>query len=426
MFQRNFNRNSNVFIQGNEFENIVRKTAAILTLCVNLLLCSAGVGGGLMYVVASSVTIHNFDCQDMGLTMGLVTAFRSAVPGIVIIAYIWALSPDYYDSNYSEARLKTLFLIMTGAYCVANLVGIITYGFYRKRSRAASLFENGAVRRRFDTRVTESTALLFKTNTAHQKPKWWSNLIQAEYQLIFWPSVIILGFRTSYISNIATFAFSFQFQQYSFTEIALTLLPFVSVLSKPVIGFCSDSALHKIPRSAFLLFASVFFVLALVMCLLMFDSVIVHGVVVLFFVIVSGYVQTLVPSLFVALFGRNSFPVVFGFLTMGWTTFTTIFNTILGKFYDWEREDKSQSECFGTHCYELFFIVALALGMFTIMSYAVMVRLEAKLRINVNEIRKSMVSPWLTDAAQPESGDGNTWRGSRGLLSSSHSTHTLV
>ena len=360
--------------------------------CWYVLCILAGFGGGIMYVTASSVSMTNFEDELLGLISGVIHAFRSGIPGLLMVLDMYTFSPDYNSPEYRRRRLIIMFATLAILYTIANILGIVFYGDYRKRKRYHSVLGPHASqsvtveksskfsrssRRRLETTmsITESTPLVGARRAVYKD--WWKYLKEIDYHLIFWPSIILLGFRTAFGSNISTFAASYGLQTYA--QIAMSILPIVSTFSKPPIGWCSDALLNVVPRSIFLFTWSILVCIIVSLCLVFFAEAVMQGIALMMIVIASSYIQTLAPPLLVAMFGRTFFPIGWSLITVGWAGLTSLFNVIIGHFYDANIVGDGRN-CLGNACYRDSFIIALSMSVLAALGLAGLVYRERAFR----------------------------------------------
>ncbi len=387
-----------------------------------------------MYVTATSVSISNFGIESLGLVSGMVHAFRSGIPGLLMVLYMYTFSSDYYADESKENRVFIYFCILTIFYLLTNLMGIFIYGTYKDTEHTetrdkghtveSASFKHSLMRpdrqhKQYDAEdlnFNEDTHLLLETSKEfdacsqpvkeygigklssldmsiedeetvtknhilHERSDivhhrtWWESVKMPEFHYLFWPSAIFLGQRSSFGANIRTFADSFNLH----VRINLTLLPIISTFSKPLIGLCSDSLIAYIPRSVLLVVWTLAAGLVDVLCIFYMNSKIMQAFAMVTIILCSSFIQTLAPPLMVTILGREFFSLGWAFVTVGWSSFTGLFNFVIGYFY-YVNTLPNASMCMGLACYTYYFLILACGCLVSAILYYFLLRKELVIR----------------------------------------------
>ncbi len=416
-----------------------------------------------MYVTASSVSISNFGTESLGLVSGMVHAFRSGVPGLLMVLYMYTFSSDYYADEFREDRVFIYFSTITVCYLVSNVMAICIYGTYRgigpggghtvehtsighlsesyhvsvsqrtsRMSRSSAIYtyipneehqqDDNMMAVRKSSKVSigqvtvidpsEKTPLLCQTvkgpikdnetqtlsalgqslknkealrrthiqrrrSAILRQRSIWEGIKSPEFHLIFWPSAVVLGHRSSFGANIRAFADSFGL--FSYAKIILTILPVVSTLSKPPIGLCSDALIKYIPRSVLLIIWTLAAALVDTLCIFYMNHEAMQAVAVVTIILCSSFIQTLAPPLMVTALGRKFFPIGWACVTVGWSSCTSLFNLMIGFFYEMNTLPGT-SKCLGLTCYTYSFIISALGCLVSAILYCFLLRKELFIR----------------------------------------------
>ena len=109
--------------------------------------------------------------------------------------------------------------------------------------------------------VLESQLGLLSGSEAATTPSQPCNQLQVlslDFQLNFWPCVIVMALQMMFIQNLTTVLESVDQAQYN--NLFPYITPIFGTFAKPIIGLASDACIRRVPRAVFLIVGTYNFV----------------------------------------------------------------------------------------------------------------------------------------------------------------------
>lgn len=390
----------------------------------------AGVGGGLTYMASTASNVRNFSQQWRSTVVGVLHAFLSAGPALIMVVYNMCFDGENRDETKHD--LGGFFLFLVAAFGVVNLLGVVSFGHYppeeeeenglinpalddsskefeksdvsivgavpyesintamatdHKRSASQGSVAPAFDRARLASAVEQdllncSVASGYMLSHRDQSGMQASqigkdksmrpDLLTWDFHLIFWPFVVMLAFQMVFVQNLTIILQSFKEEEYNSAFPYLT--PILGTFCKPLLGFVSDYWSRSLSKMSFIIFGCIIDLLCLLLSIWTLQYVSVVLVTTTLVDIAAYVVYTVGPAILIERFGLGAFSKNWGFVMAGFAIMTGIFLFIFGGMYDLAIDRLTNVDtCYGQGCFTVTFIVmsatSLLVSVFAILYY---------------------------------------------------------
>ena len=332
----------------------------------------AGIGGGLTYIAATASNVRNFSDRMRGTIVGVLHACMSTGPALIMLVYNSFFLQDHV-TDVQNQDLSGFFIFLTISFGVINLLGIGVYGHYPPDDPEEEALitdsvhsdDEGDVKERRDLErsqrslaLTGSCTNLTLPNAAAPERKV-PDVLTVDYQLLFWPFIILTALQMMYIQNLTIILVSFGETQY--TIIFPYLTPILGTIAKPVIGMVSDMGIKYVPRITFIIAGGAISVVLWVISAYLINYISVVLIATTLCDIAAYFVYALGPALIIEHFGLASFSRNWGLVMGGFAVTTSLLFFLFGTVYDKYTAEGTEL-CVGLQCYTITFLVCSGLS----------------------------------------------------------------
>ncbi len=350
------------------------------------------------------------------MIVGILHASLSIGPTIVMVIYDnFFINGHVVDVEHQD--IQGFFAFLTITFAVVNLLGAIFYGCYPAQEnseekteksplkihnprlmlegshnksfaeRSGKYVANEQARRRdlerslgqsyCEQSLTVSTTI--NVTGEDNKPTGLKVLITKEFQLVFWPCVILMSLQMMFIQNMTTILESVGMAKYN--NIFPYITPLLGIVCKPAIGLVSDLVITRIPRSTFILVGCFLEILAWSLCLGYVEHIAIILIATSASDIASYTVLSLGPPLLIEAFGIYNFSMNWGLVMGGFAVFAGLMVYLFGVIYD-KSASLETSHCFGQSCFTPTFLLCTIVSVIATISMTLYIKNEWHQRNN--------------------------------------------
>ncbi len=180
-------------------------------------------------------------------------------------------------------------------------------------------------------------------------------LKNVDFNLIVWPNIFLGAVHIGYVYNLSAMIESFGLERHI---VMLLLVNFLSVaLTRIPVFFIIDRVSAK---RILMILAGVTQVLAIILCFIFYDSVVVFTLCIVLNAFVSSCTWTASSALLAELCGPKYFGYNFGWMNFGFGLLAVLLQSLSGVFYDMNIDTSVTRHCFGRQCFQMTMLVWLA------------------------------------------------------------------
>lgn len=322
--------------------------------------------------------------------MGVLHASMSSGPALLMLIYnSFFMKGHITDEENQDVGGFMIFVAIV--FFLVNLLGLLCYDYYppsegtdnestplitdTARVTLTETFQHTdvlAVSMEVDPQMVQR---LMAVTPANDTPTGIHVLLCRDYQLLFWPSVILAALQMMFVQNLTTILASFGQQEYNTVFPYVT--PILGTLLKPLVGLVSDLSINYVARSHFLILGAGFDLLMWIITIFFIYNLGVVLTETLFLDIAICLIFSLVPTLIIEKFGIKDFPRNWGLVFCGFAILTGVLVTIFGVVYD-AHVPPGALDCLGRQCFAWTFVLSSVLSLLALVCFAVYIYYEHK------------------------------------------------
>ncbi|XP_041378076.1 probable transporter MCH1 [Gigantopelta aegis] len=339
-----------------------------------------GFGAIFTYMASMMTNISNFSPKHRGKVIGILDASFSCGPTLVALVYGTLFTNGHVHDDEQKQNLRGFYLMMALLFATANLLGILFLSQYEYDDPEESRFAVNS------DGILESSEKVKEINPNPEPVEEMTGfklLKSIDYQFLMWAFIICSSLQLMFQNNITTYLKSFRMEGAS--TLFTTLNFAAGTVSKFVIGYLSDSIVHRVPRPAVALIAMIFQTVSLTLCIFFGNYYSVLLVSVLFVGMPNGATWCLTPTMTSEFFGVKYFGRNWGFMMLGTAFGGLILQKIFGAIYEDRIRTPGVKDCLGLGCFRYSFVMVAGLSFCAVVLYVGLLERRLQLRKYVKE-----------------------------------------
>ncbi|XP_041378182.1 uncharacterized protein LOC121390433 isoform X2 [Gigantopelta aegis] len=332
-----------------------------------------GTGVTFTYIACLMTISANVSPKHLGKVLGIINGLHSCGAMVVALVYGTLFTNGHYDNDEDKQDLRGFYLTMALIFTVTNILGILFLSQYGHGDTEELPLISGDKVRKDRKKIRDNIPIPEPVEDI----TGFKLLKSFDYQFLMWTFIICSSLQYMFQSNITTYLKSFRMENAStlFTTLYFTL----GTVFIFVIGYLSDSIVHRVPRPAVALIAIIFQTVSLTLCIFFGNYYSVLLVSLLCVVISFGVTWSLTAPMTSEFFGMRYFGRNWGFMMLGSAFFALILHKLFGAIYDDQIKTSGVKDCFGLGCFRYSFLMVAGLSFCAVVLYVGLLKRRLKL-----------------------------------------------